>query len=280
MRTLFWIAALSLTLIGALPWAAYITLRSVIDARHVQPINARNLIISFLFALGLAFALRSVADPTTGELRIGSTVAIAASFLPAVIERLTRRYPRLVLHLAAGETGMTYRNLQVRNVDLLVAPMFTPMVEEHMDAEILYDEPLVVVAGVSSTWAQRRKIRLAELVDAEWVLSPFDSLYGSVAAEAFRAAGLNVPRATVFSTSTPVRSALLASGRFLSIVQASIVRFGSGSTNLKVLPIDLPTTRRPIGVITLKNRTLNPVAQLFIDCAREVAKGAIRRSSS
>src|SRR5207249_8723084 len=48
-----------------------------------------------------------LADPTTGELRIGSTVAIAASFLPAVIERLTRRYPRMVFHLAAGETSMT-----------------------------------------------------------------------------------------------------------------------------------------------------------------------------
>ncbi len=213
-----------------------------------------------------------LANPTTGELRIGSTVAIATSFLPAVIERLTRRYPRLVFHLAAGETSMTYRNLQERRVDLLVAPMFTPMVEEHMDAEMLYDEPLVVVAGASSSWTRRRKVQLAELVDAEWILPPLDSLYGLVAAEAFRAAGVNVPRATVFSTSTPVRSALLASGRFLSIVQGSIVRFGSGSTILKVLPIDLPTTRRPIGIIILKNRTLSPVAQLFIDCAHEVAK--------
>jgi len=221
-----------------------------------------------------------LADPTTGELRIGSTIAIATGFLPAVIERLTRRYPRLVFHLAAGETSMTYRNLQERKVDLLVAPMFTPMVEEHMDAEMLYDEPLVVVAGASSSWARRRKVQLAELVDAEWVLPPLDSLYGLVAAEAFRAAGLDVPRATVFSTTTPVRSALLTSGRFLSIVQGSIVRFGSGSTILKVLPIDLPTTRRPIGIITLKNRTLSPVAQLFIDCAREIAKGVTKRSSS
>jgi len=57
---------LRLTLLGALPWAAYVTLRSVIDAHHVRPINARNLAISFLFALVLAFALRRVADPTTG----------------------------------------------------------------------------------------------------------------------------------------------------------------------------------------------------------------------
>jgi O-antigen/teichoic acid export membrane protein len=56
---------LRLTLIGAFPWAAYVTLRSVIDAQHVRPINARNLAISFLFAIVLAFGLRRVADPTT-----------------------------------------------------------------------------------------------------------------------------------------------------------------------------------------------------------------------
>ncbi|HEY1455006.1 MAG TPA: O-antigen ligase family protein [Candidatus Dormibacteraeota bacterium] len=55
---------LRLTLIGALPWAAYITLRSVIDAHHVRPINARNLLISFLCALALGLVLRRVADPT------------------------------------------------------------------------------------------------------------------------------------------------------------------------------------------------------------------------
>jgi hypothetical protein len=38
---------------------------------------------------------------------------------------------------------------------------------------------------------------------------------------------------------------------------------------IKALPIDLPTTRRPIAVVTLKNRTVSPVAQVFIDCARE-----------
>ncbi len=59
---------LRLTLLGALPWAAYVTLRSVIDAQHVRPINARNLAISFLFALVLTFVLRRVADPTTSAL--------------------------------------------------------------------------------------------------------------------------------------------------------------------------------------------------------------------
>jgi hypothetical protein len=35
--------------------------------------------------------------------------------------------------------------------------------------------------------------------------------------------------------------------------------------------------RLPNGIATLKNRTLSPVAQLFIDCAREVAKPLAKR---
>jgi len=31
------------------------------------------------------------------------------------------------------------------------------------------------------------------------------------------------------------------------------------------------------GIVTLKNRTLSPVAQLFIECAREVAKPLAKR---
>jgi DNA-binding transcriptional LysR family regulator len=96
-------------------------------------------------------------------LRIGSTIAIATGFLPAVIDRLSRRNPRVVFHLSAGEAAMTYRSLEERSVDVVVAPIFAPRAVEHLRTEILYDEPLVVVAGAKSAWAKRRKIELAEL---------------------------------------------------------------------------------------------------------------------
>jgi hypothetical protein len=28
----------------------------------------------------------------------------------------------------------------------------------------------------------------------------------------------------------------------------------------------------PVGIVTLKNRTLSPASELFIDCARKIAK--------
>jgi hypothetical protein len=49
---------------------------------------------------------------------------------------------------------------------------------------------------------------------------------------------------------------------------------------IKVLPVELPTTHRPSVIISLKNRTLSPLAQLFVDCAREIAKPLTKRQES
>jgi hypothetical protein len=47
---------------------------------------------------------------------------------------------------------------------------------------------------------------------------------------------------------------------------------GSDGRALKKLPVDLPTQPWPVAILTLKNRTLSPVVERFIECAREVAK--------
>jgi hypothetical protein len=47
--------------------------------------------------------------------------------------------------------------------------------------------------------------------------------------------------------------------------------------SLKVLPVNLPIRPWPLAILTLKNRTLSPVAERFIGCAREVAKSMTDR---
>ena len=72
-----------------------------------------------------------------------------------------------------------------------------------------------------------------------------------------------------------MRKILVATGRFISIVPAEL-RLARQSPAIKTLPIDLAPTRRPIAVVTLKNRTVSPVAQVFINGACEVAKSLAR----
>jgi hypothetical protein len=41
---------------------------------------------------------------------------------------------------------------------------------------------------------------------------------------------------------------------------------------LKALPVEFSIRPGPVGIVTLKDRTVGPAAQLFIDHARKVAK--------
>ena len=65
--------------------------------------------------------LEFLADPTAGELRIGSQESIAAGLLPAIIDRFSRQYPRVALHVAQAVFGtMLYRELRERTVDVVL----------------------------------------------------------------------------------------------------------------------------------------------------------------
>jgi DNA-binding transcriptional LysR family regulator len=212
-----------------------------------------------------------LADPGAGEVRIGSSIYTGETFVTAVIERLSRRYPRIVFHLVtADETDTLYRDLHERNVDFLIARKGGRLGDEKLGFEALYDPSSVVVTGSRSPWVRRHRIALAELVNEPWVLPPPEGIMGPAYLEIFRASGLDHPRIAVFATQPAARLNLVATGRFLTI-QTSLLRL-SKNPKITVLPVKLPHTRAPVGVITLKNRTLSPVAQLFIETAREVAK--------
>src|SRR5437879_2061542 len=213
-----------------------------------------------------------LADPTVGEVRIGSTTFLAATFVSALIDRLTRRHPRIVFHLVTGYMETLHRELSDRNVDLLILRSAGPIADERLNFEFLFDDSYVVVAGKQNQWVRRRRIEIAELVNELWVLPPRESVIGSIVMEAFRASGLDYPRVTVVTDSPHMRISLLATGRFMTIFPASALKFLTRRSELKVLPVELPMARRPNGIVTLKNRALNPVARLFIDWAREVAK--------
>ena len=154
-------------------------------------------------------------DPAAGEVRIGSPPFLAGSFVSAVVDRLSRRYPRIVYHLVAhAEPEALLSELSERNVDLLIARRFGPIADGQLGFEFLFEDTYVVAAGAQSPWARRRRIELAELVNESWVLPPPESAFGLVAVEAFRASGLDYPRTTVvtFSPEVRIRLAWISTG--------------------------------------------------------------------
>jgi DNA-binding transcriptional LysR family regulator len=160
----------------------------------------------------------SLADPTAGELGVGTTEAMAVGLVPAVIDRLSRQHPRMVFSvLQAPGVAQLCRDLRERNIDFFLAHLVMPISDEDLDVEILFEDSMFVVAGLNNKWHRRRKIAAAELINEPWALPPYDSFIGSIAKEAFRAKGLDGPRMAVRSFSLQLYTALLATGRFLAL---------------------------------------------------------------
>ena len=213
-----------------------------------------------------------LADPTSGELRIGTTEPMTA-IVATVIEQLSRQYPRMIFHvMVSGSITWLLSELRERNLDLAILRMAGPTPGKDLKGEILFQDPLVVMTGQHNPWVRHRNIELSDLVDEPWILPPPNISLGQFVEEAFRARGLAVPRSSVITSSVHMRHNMLVTGRFVAMLPSAMLRFPTYRGSLKVLPIDLPETRRPIGLVTLKKRDLSPVAKLFVDCAREVVK--------
>jgi DNA-binding transcriptional LysR family regulator len=118
---------------------------------------------------------------------------------------------------------------------------FSPGDDERLNFELLFNEPFVVAAGAQNQWARRRRIELAELCKRILGATASSERYRLDCKEAFRAGGLNYPRATVGTDSPEARLSLLTSGQFITIFPASALQVPARRSDIKVLPVELPT---------------------------------------
>ncbi len=222
-----------------------------------------------------------IKQPDAGDLRIGSSIVVDAGLLPAILEQFSRDFPRAVLHVMHEDIAtQQYDNLRNRNVELVLGRLPVTMNEPDLVAEPLFDEPNVVVAGSESSWAKRRNLTLADLIGEPWVLAQPGSLARSLQDEVFRNSGIEPPSATVLTVSLHLYMRVIETGHWVGLVPASVMRFGGRQMQIKVLPVKILSPPAPVGFVTVKDRTLTPLAERFIECTRKVANSDSGRAST
>jgi DNA-binding transcriptional LysR family regulator len=213
----------------------------------------------------------SLADPEAGTVRLGTAEGMPARLVAIVIDQLMRRHPRLTFTvLQAATNDLQYRDLRDRNVELVFGRLPAPPMADDLNAEVLLDDSFFPVAGVNSKWAKRRKVEAVELIEEAWCL-PEDALLPAIS-KAFHSKGLAMPHRIITTNSIQLYYAMAATGRALVFASAARLKLSGKELGIKVLPVDLRVVTHPIGIVTLKKRIIGPAAQLFIDCARRIAK--------
>ena len=146
-----------------------------------------------------------LSNPEAGELRIGSSASLSEGIVLAVVNRLSRKYPQVVFHVVPGGALALRESLRERRIELGIARLPEAAAEDEVHAEILFEEPLVVVASTANPWVRRRRIKLAELVNEPWTWSGPGTMFDTLVVDAFRVSGLEPPRATVYAEAINMR---------------------------------------------------------------------------
>jgi DNA-binding transcriptional LysR family regulator len=221
-----------------------------------------------------------LADPAVGDLRVGFTDVFSASILPDILMRFSRQYPHVTVHLddvSARTNEAPGPGLHERKYDCVLQRLLIQFPAEHalddLNVEMLFENKFLVMAGANTRWARRRKIDLAELVDEPWIL-PGPNTWGHESITgAFRARGLQIPKAIFFTTSIGLRTRLVCSGPYLTAMASSVIpRLQVEGSAVITLPVEFAAPSWAAVIVTLKNRTLGSAAERFIACARDVAK--------
>lgn len=217
----------------------------------------------------LAFLL----DPTQGGISIGTTEPMSA-LTATIVQRMSAAYPKVTFEIVAADTFALHTKLRERQIDIAVTRMASNFdAYEDLHAEALFEDELAVIAGKDNKLARRRGLTLRDLLEEPWLLGPpSQSFLRPFIEEAFQREGLSVPRATVTGSSHALQINLIAAGPFLTILPKAILRYPRRHPFFVALPVPLPSTRRPVGLVRLRHRSVSPIVELFCKLARDAAK--------
>jgi DNA-binding transcriptional LysR family regulator len=178
-------------------------------------------------------------NPGSGEVAVGADMSyIAGGFMSAILQDIAKLHPHLAVHVVETTTAASapeFRELRDRQVDLMLGRMTSPIVSDDLQVEKLFDESIVIAASAQSPWAARRKIELAELADAPWILAPVNNLARALLEAAFRAKGLEPPLPRVTTYSMQLRMQLLTTGRYLTLFD-STAQYSAERWSLRCCP--------------------------------------------
>lgn len=213
-----------------------------------------------------------------GHVLVGTLIAASSSLLPRAIALLKARAPRVIVTLRVGQMDQLLPILATGDLDLVVGripddPAWRSTAQM-VAPEVLYRDELCVVAGRRHPKAQRRSLRLPDLVACPWILPTTDSSLRRTADRLFENAGLPTPENLIESMSVLTNLTLLADSETCAFMPRTIATPFVESGMLCVLPVAGLDVFGDIGFFHRPGHAHGPAVELFKACLREAVGAA------
>jgi DNA-binding transcriptional LysR family regulator len=208
-----------------------------------------------------------------GTLRAGGVTGSVPLYLAPAIGALRAAHAGVRVYALVNTSEVLVAALRRGELDVAVAPRPPDDELEGIDTRPLGGEALAVVARAAHPFVRRRRVDLAALAGATWIVPPagsplrrdFDALHAS--------AGLRPPGDLIETVSIVATLALMQASDALTLLPEGLARHYEAPGMIARIATPLPGAGTRYEIMTRANRPLAPVAEAFVDALARLAAG-------
>lgn len=216
-----------------------------------------------------------------GEIRIAASPTVATSFLPRTVLGYTRSRPKVALHLREGIYPDVLQGVRNGELDFAVCLVGEWAEDETVSFEILLRDRVTPAVRTGHP-LERRRMHLADLMQAEWAVYRRSRSGRDIFERTFAAAGLDMPRNAIECSSFTCLWALIERGDFVTLLPTQLLEDPALRRSLApvMMQTEMPTWN--VAVMYRARHELSPVCAAFLEelrtVARQIVAGGIART--
>jgi DNA-binding transcriptional LysR family regulator len=195
-----------------------------------------------------------------GQLTIGLIQDLGPLSVPALLARYHRRHPAVTLRLRHGSATSLVQGTADGELDLAIVDLPLGPQANRVHAQALGTETLLLGVPADDPLAGRRRIRLAQLAERDFVEYRADSSIRARIDQVCRGAGLNRHVAAEVETIGHLVE-LISHGVGVSLLPPAVIQTASGRL---VGLVTEPTVPRELLLVTPLDRQPPPAAQALL----------------
>ncbi len=212
-------------------------------------------------------ALADLGGLQSGQLKVGAFPTFLNTVVPATVAAFSRAYPKVKVEVQDLRAGPIEQQLLEGELDLGIA--FHPAQHAEIEAEVLFDERMLLVVGPQHPLAGRVVVELAELAGVPLALLPRSFATRRLIDEHLRQAGVT-PLLRVEMDSVESLLGVCRYGDLTSIVPERAAR---QAPDLRAIALIGPAIVRHAGILWRRGASRSAAAREFAALLRATPLG-------
>jgi len=214
----------------------------------------------------------SLQGAVSGRVVVGTLSRGRARLLPRAIVRLTESYPHLTVSTIEGSFEHLATRLRAGDIDFMICALRPPEHTVGLVREVVAHDALALMVRHSHPLVRKKVLKFAHIEDAQWVLPPRGTPTREQLENAFRQRGLREPKVVVETADLAITRGLLLESNMMTAVSPHLFQHEIETRAVSILPLELPETRRGIGILQRSASSPSLAARLLMDNIRAIGK--------